>query len=166
MAKDFNGDGRLDLATASGDLLLGNGDGTFQSPISTNAGGASVAVGDFNSDGRPELAAPDGDRAIGIFLNGTGTKIRATSHPNPSTLGEKVIVLVSVAGSLRNLPTPSGSVILKEGARTIGIAQLRKGRLSFATSKLTTGTHLITITYSGDDNYASSTAASITQIVK
>jgi VCBS repeat protein len=56
---DFNLDGHLDLAigdanfsTGSVDILLGNGDGTFQLPLSFNVIGSSyVAVGDFNHDG-------------------------------------------------------------------------------------------------------------------
>ena len=60
---DFNGDGRLDVATAntgSSDLsvLLGRGDGTFQSAgrVSLPAVPAGLVAGDFNSDGRVDLA--------------------------------------------------------------------------------------------------------------
>src|SRR2546422_7708878 len=65
-----NGDGRPDLVvtnsanTSSGALpgnisvLLGNGDGTFQTARTLDVGTtpAFVAVGDFNGDGRPDLA--------------------------------------------------------------------------------------------------------------
>ena len=70
---DFNGDGRLDLAagydtsdpytgysTGGVSVLLGNGDGTFQSPVSYPAARddvTSLAVGDFNGDGRADIAA-------------------------------------------------------------------------------------------------------------
>jgi hypothetical protein len=57
---DFDGDGKLDLATAdnfSVRLLRGNGDGTFALSVSVRVYGQtmSVAVGDFNSDGLLDL---------------------------------------------------------------------------------------------------------------
>jgi hypothetical protein len=64
---DFNGDGKLDLATINGinpslmtiNVLLGNGDGTFQPrTTSTLAGGQNYgppAVGDMNGDGKLDL---------------------------------------------------------------------------------------------------------------
>jgi FG-GAP-like repeat/Abnormal spindle-like microcephaly-assoc'd, ASPM-SPD-2-Hydin len=61
---DFNGDGKLDVAVGGGDtnvvsVLLGNGDGTFQSannlPQQTGYFVSAVAVGDFNGDGKLDL---------------------------------------------------------------------------------------------------------------
>src|SRR6476660_4685855 len=77
---DFNGDGRLDLATANaGDntvsVLLGNANGTFQ-PAQNSATGVypqSLAVGDFNADGKLDLAtANTGDVSV-LLGNGNGT---------------------------------------------------------------------------------------------
>jgi hypothetical protein len=61
---DFNADGKLDLAVANQAndstnvaILLGNGDGTFQSATNYGAGSKwPVAVGDFNGSGRSSLA--------------------------------------------------------------------------------------------------------------
>jgi subtilisin family serine protease len=59
-AGDFNRDGNLDLAIASGSTItiyLGRGDGTFtpQSPITISQGLQGLWVGDFNGDGKLDL---------------------------------------------------------------------------------------------------------------
>ena len=86
---DFNGDGKLDLAVAdsfNGDasVLLGNGDGTFQTALNYAAGGSpnSIAVGDFNLDGKADLVVAD---ALGIMVsvllgNGNGTFQAAANY--------------------------------------------------------------------------------------
>jgi hypothetical protein len=94
---DVNGDGKPDLIVAncgsssqdncvstsgSGDVsvLLGNGDGTFQTALlySLGASGAtSVAVADVNGDGKPDLIVATGSSTaglVGVLLgNGNGT---------------------------------------------------------------------------------------------
>lgn len=89
-AADFNADGKLDLATtnyndATISLLLGNGDGTFQHPLSypAIAGAREVTAGDFNADGRLDLAVGNqGQGSISIFLQtgGPGVKLSRTSE--------------------------------------------------------------------------------------
>jgi uncharacterized repeat protein (TIGR01451 family) len=86
---DFNGDGKQDLAMAnvtsdltpgappdSVSVFLGNGDGTFQSPVSyvTQQTGVqcSLAVGDINGDGIPDLLV-SGDFLQILYGNGDGT---------------------------------------------------------------------------------------------
>jgi len=66
---DLNGDGKLDLATVTADnsgnqtlnIALGNGDGTFQTPIAIPAGQVTypsglLAIADFNHDGLLDFA--------------------------------------------------------------------------------------------------------------
>jgi hypothetical protein len=96
-AGDFNHDGNLDLAIASGasqsgtatiTIYLGHGDGTFsaQAPItfSTNSGGHWIQglwVGDFNGDGKLDILAwfylnlspPQNNDVYELLGNGDGT---------------------------------------------------------------------------------------------
>jgi hypothetical protein len=82
---DFRGNGTLDLAVAcfldnSVNVLFGNGDGSFQSPMPYPVGKypVAVAVGDFNGDGIPDLAVGTltnlGFPTVSVLLgNGDGT---------------------------------------------------------------------------------------------
>jgi photosystem II stability/assembly factor-like uncharacterized protein/streptogramin lyase len=95
VAADLRGDGNLDLITAnwgsgsspgSVSVLLGNGDGTFQSAVNYPAGYGvtSVTAGDFNGDGRPDLAAVNVDNTVSVFLNnGNGTFQNPTAYYVP-----------------------------------------------------------------------------------
>ncbi len=86
---DFNGDGKLDLATANYgsnnvSILLGNGDGTFQAAVNYGAGSypISITVGDFNGDGKLDLATANyGSNNISILLGkGDGTFQTAANY--------------------------------------------------------------------------------------
>jgi hypothetical protein len=57
---DFNHDGKLDFVTSGNLLALGNGDGTFQTPVPyipnpLSGGFSNLAVGDINNDGWPDV---------------------------------------------------------------------------------------------------------------
>jgi len=83
---DLNHDNILDLVVpvwnnsaddaGSATVLLGNGDGTFQTGVSYTVGGAATvaAVADFNADGIPDVAVADGGAGVWIMLGkGDGT---------------------------------------------------------------------------------------------
>jgi hypothetical protein len=92
---DFNGDGPLDLVTASGtfltnntvSVLLGNGDGTFQPNVEYITGTAPsfAALGDFNGDGRVDMAVVNAtSNTVSILLgNGDGAFQPRIDFPAP-----------------------------------------------------------------------------------
>jgi hypothetical protein len=106
VARDFNNDGRLDLATVTADatdrnvtVVLGNGDGTFRQtpplrtalglgpPDSSSAYPLSLSAADFNRDGKLDLAVAivrydTFENEVRILLgNGAGTFAAALPVP-------------------------------------------------------------------------------------
>ena len=121
---DVNGDGKADLVVAneagsdsnSVSVLLGNGDGIFQTQQAYAVGSnpSWVAVGDFNGDGHPDIVAANegsNDNSVSVLLNnGDGTfasQSIVTLADNPSSVavadinhdGNLDIVALSYAGS-------------------------------------------------------------------
>ena len=112
--RDVNGDGKPDLAVAnynsdSVSILLGNGDGTFQTAVPFAAGAGnpqSVALGDVNGDGKLDLVVANcaiGDGACGefgepgsvdvILGNGDGT----FQNPTAYNSGGEIVFSVALA---------------------------------------------------------------------
>jgi hypothetical protein len=91
---DFNGDGQPDLATAQlgpsdVSVLLGNGDGTFQTPIRFAVGLGPVAAvsGDFSNSGRRDVAS----------VNPTTNEVAVSLGAGDGTLQPPVFYAVGAA---------------------------------------------------------------------
>jgi hypothetical protein len=100
VARDFNGDGRMDIALASDyvanfttggsvDVLLGTGTGGFSLPVHYVIGAlpSSLAVGDFTGDGKLDVAVAGSGAAPLSLLRGqgNGTFLDAINS-NPSAI--------------------------------------------------------------------------------
>jgi hypothetical protein len=108
---DFNGDGKLDLAvsiwsTESVSIYLGNGDGTFQPPVSYDAGGGEpelAVVADFNADGKQDIAVYSYGSHSVFILAGRGD---GTFTPQPVSFEACAFPLLS------SQLTPQGMAVL------------------------------------------------------
>ena len=111
---DLNGDGKPDLVVANEcasstncvngtvGVLLGNGDGTFQTAVTYGSGGydtLSLAVGDVNGDGKPDLVVANcgycgtGNDSVGVLLgNGDGTFQTAVPYDSGGSTSRSVAV--------------------------------------------------------------------------
>jgi hypothetical protein len=103
VAADFNGDGKIDVATAGINnpstltVLLSKGDGTFTTVVSPLQVGQvhGLAAGDFNGDGKMDLVIADnaGTQAIILLGNGDGSfaykqSIPTVTNPDGIAVGD------------------------------------------------------------------------------
>jgi hypothetical protein len=138
---DFNRDGKLDLAVtntnASGtgnvSILLGNGDGTFQTAVNYTAGAnpQSVAIGDFDMDGKLDLAVANATTSnVSILLgNGDGTFQTAVNYPIGLVAFSLLVAdfngdgkLDLVVGDINNSGPSNVSILLGNGNGTFQAA--------------------------------------------
>jgi hypothetical protein len=146
---DVNGDGKPDLlltdcasdpnnycfaGTGLVDVLLGNGDGTFQTSVSYASGGDlafSVAVQDLNGDGKLDLAVANaGSNTLGVLLgNGDGTFGQAVAYGSGGLFplgvaiadmnGDGIPDLIGVNDNCENgCPQGSAGVLVGQGNGT------------------------------------------------
>ncbi len=185
-AADFTGDGNLDLVVANANnrvggfgvpnlnlgmrFLQGNSDGTFQAAQGFIAGLASntLAIADLNRDGASDVVVSENngiEALLTVLLNTGGTFVKLTSSVNPSDFGQPVKFTATVNASVGGSPSPTGSVIFKDGTTVLGTVPLTSGSAALTTSTLAAGTHSITASYSGDSNFNRHTAGPLSQVV-
>jgi hypothetical protein len=182
-----NGDGIFDLVTSvegspgaaskggSVDVLLGNGDGTFQPAASYYSGAFGtiwVGTADVNGDGNLDVLAVSTnagpiDGQVSVLINNIGgliaTSTTLTSSPNPS-LPRQSVTFTATVSSAAGAP-PNGEIItFTSGSTLLGTAPLSGGTASLTTSLLPVGVLPISAIYDGDSRFRGS-AFQVQQVV-
>ena len=182
-AGDVNGDGILDLVALlqgtqdMGVTLLGNSDGTFQTPkLSTRTRtsfetGSSLFVGDVTGDGAPDVAQVyDTDPFNRQIMRlpsqlGTTTTTLATTAGGTGVFGRVAPVSVTVAAAdpAAAFAIPLGSVSLKKGSTIVATSTRNtSGTWTFTPIGLGVGSHTLTAQYDGDLRNSPSISGSVT----
>ncbi len=172
---DVNGDGKLDVV-APFNVLLGNGDGTFQSPISYASDSCrrgQFVVADVNDDGKPDISianyyASNGCSNVGltVLLNKSTAATTTTliSSVNPAFVTQSITYTATVSSPYLGLV--GGNVVFMSGGTSLGSAPLLNGQASLSTAFNTSKSYFVTAQFSGDANNRASKSSTLTQVVK
>ena len=151
-AKNGNAAGdRTSLSTTINGLSIPNGATFWIRWNDTDATGADdgLAVDDFSLTANGPVAV--------------ATTTTLSSSLNPSFTGDPVTFTATVISG--GNPVTTGTVTFSEGVSTLAsnVAVNGSGQAAFTTSSLTEGSHIITATYNGTANFATSNG-SLTQV--
>jgi len=131
---------------------LTNGVGMFNVTLKT--------VGTWTITATDTVVASITGVQTGIVINKAVTTTTFTSNANPSMFSQSVTFTASVA------PANATGTVTFTVDGTLGTpATLTSGTAAFAISTLTLGTHMISVSYSGDANNTTNTSAMLTQTV-
>lgn len=160
---DLNGDGKADIVVAneclnvcaSGavNLLLGNGDGTFQTTQTYFSVGYSIfalAVADTNRDRKPDLLVTSGSN-VGILLNNGGTpptQITLVSSVDTIPVLQALSYTATLSSQTSNIG--KGTITFLDGFDVLGTFPADASPITMRVSHRSMGLHQIKAVYSGE----------------
>jgi hypothetical protein len=164
---DFNGDGRIDLATANSDgtvsVLLGDAAGHFGPPYTIPAATDALvlAAGNLNSDGRSDLVVGDlTNTFISQLYALEDTRLSLTTNPPTPITGTPFAISAQVTIVPPNGGGATGAVTFFDGTTPLGSAPVSSGVAGFTIpSWPSLGTRTYRAVYAGDTRLQGSTAA-------
>ena len=100
-------------------------------------------------------------------VNQAASLIQVSSNANPSTYGQSVTLNASISTTGNFNSANNGTLTFLDNGASIGSVTLpgNTNYATLATTNLNPGTHSITVSYSGDANFAAGTSAVFTQTV-
>jgi virginiamycin B lyase len=150
--------------------------------VSADASGHAVLATVFRTAGSHSLTAvfngtadfaPSRSTALQERVAQDATTTTLMASANPAPVGQTLVLTVTVTPAFTGAGAPTGMVILRDGNNTIAFATLdssgravftftpgqviRKGHSRFTV--LPRGTHLLSVSYTGDGNFAPSVSA-------
>jgi len=150
-------DGTTTLATIS----LGT-NGIAVSTISSLSAGTHALSAVYKGD---TSTLPGTSTTIIESIEKWPVSIALTSSKASSVIGDPLTVSINVTPS--STVTPLGSVVLKDGATSLGMLKLDStGTASFDATSFSVGTHVLSVSFPGDDTNAPGSSASYTQTIQ
>ncbi|WP_011175488.1 Ig-like domain repeat protein [Candidatus Protochlamydia amoebophila] len=174
-----------DVITLTANVSTTGGNGTLTGTVTFKNGSSVLGTGTISNDqatfsvsdlgvGTHTLTAVysgntnfEGSTSSNLkqIVNKSSSLITLTSSINPSEFSQTDTLIATIPAGTASV-TPRGTVTFKDGSLMLGTVNISEGRATLNMSNLTVGSHDLTATYNGDGNFAASTSALLTQIVK
>ena len=159
----FGGQATGTVSFMDGTTLLGNAgvsDNVAAMSASTLAVGNHTITASYSGDSNFTGNTSPGLRQA---VNQAATTSTLTASPNPSTIGQSVLLVATVAGQFGG--TPTGTVTFKGGATFLGTSTINNGQATLNFAFKTSGERSVIATYSGDPNFLTSASTPVQQTV-
>lgn len=135
-----------------------------QAPNSRDVPGAPVKfTAPIVVNGKVYLGSQSSVSAYGSIAQISQTSTALTSSVNPSYITQTVIYTATVTAASG---TPTGSVVFKDGKKTVATIALANSQAAYSVAYSATGVHNLTATYTGDNNHDGSTSKVLHQVVR
>jgi len=146
--------------------LLGLGGGAFSVPVNQLIPENSdlPLVGNFYDDNAMDVIV-EGSYGVDLFLGQGGTTLALSTSASSVALGGNDTLTASIAATMSNRPSPTGTVSFYDGTTLLGTASVNNGSATFDAALQATGNHSLTAIYSGDTNFNLNTSAASTVTV-
>jgi len=146
----------LDGATSIGSASLSGGSASVTT--SSLSVGSHAISAQYSGDG----TFPGAAASLGQVVNRLASTLTLNSSATQVNAGQSVTLTAQVGPtptSGSSVPAPTGQITFSGGGTSLGAATVSGASASVTTGNLTVGTSQFTAAYSGDSNYAASTAS-------
>jgi ELWxxDGT repeat protein len=160
--------------TPTGTVTFTDGSTTIGS-VTLNAGRATFTTAALSRGGHAITASYGGGSkflassyaGFGEIVQKDATTTTVAPSANPAGVGHTVTFTATVQANAPRSGRPTGTVIFKDITTVLGTKTLGPGgQATFSISSLPAGTHAITATYGGDNNFSPSISPIIAEVVK
>jgi hypothetical protein len=167
--------GPLGSGTPAGTVTFLDGTKSIGSMTLNSAGRASFTTASLSRGNHAINANYSGD---GNFLASTytnfgetvlkdATTATVTANANPAVVGTTVTFTATLQASSPGAGTPTGTVTFLDITTTLGTGTLNAaGKATFTTSALALGTHAISVSYAGDNNFLAGASPTLAETIK
>lgn len=152
------------LLLRDGSAVIGNAvigpTGAGQFTLSTLTPGLHTLTASFGGD-TDHLASTS--VAVAEVIQLATSTAALSSSQNPSAFGSAVTLSARITGTGAQ---PTGNVLFLDGSMTLANVTVIDGTASFSTPSLSIGSHVITLSYTGDATHSASATASLIERVQ